>query len=145
MARLVSPSPAFWLTLVLSSSGAACGDTAAPSAAGDLAPVTCHVEHAVRSTCMVQLAPVDATRRLSLLAQCREEGGQVVEVCPTRDLIGVCEMQQNTARAWTLNAVTQVHHYMHPDAWTAEAAEAVAARCTGPTAQWTPAVDEAGD
>lgn len=124
------------VTLAVVASG--CGEAGtAPPAATD--QVTCDARTDAGGMCMVSLEPLSDTRRLSLVSRCRENGGRVVDSCPTDGLVGVCQIEENTAQAWTLNARTRVHHYLHADVRTPEAVEALAGRCSGPSASWTPA------
>lgn len=129
------------LAFTLATTAAACGGgTPAPPVDGR---VTCDARADAGGMCMEQLDPLDDTRRLSLVGQCTENGGRLVDSCPTENLVGVCEIEKDTSQAWTLNARTRVHHYLHPDVATPDAIEGIAERCGGPSATWTPAPDPA--
>ncbi|MGV3515485.1 hypothetical protein [Luteitalea sp.] len=139
-----------WMAVLggLALMASACSPGAAPASAGiadaSRDQVSCNVARGEHSLCLEQLDPLDATRRLSLVAQCTESGGALVRECPTRHLVGVCEVQQDTRLAWSLNAVTRIHHYIHPDVLTPEIVESLAARCGGPAGHWTPAAPADG-
>jgi hypothetical protein len=133
-ANLHAVAPIVMLAVVASG----CGDAGtAPPPATD--QVTCDARSDASGMCIVSLEPLSDTRRLSLISRCRESGGRVVDSCPTDGLVGVCQIEENTAQAWTLNARTRVHHYLHADLRTPAAVEALAGRCSGPSASWTPA------
>jgi hypothetical protein len=101
--------------------------------------IRCDSQTAAGGMCAERIDPISDTARLSILAQCREVNGTIVDECPARNLIGVCEIAEDTSRAWTLNRTTRVHHYLHPDAATPEAIARIAEGCNSPRARWTPA------
>jgi hypothetical protein len=113
----------------------ACGVGQAPADGG----VRCDARRATGGMCIESLEPRNGTARLSLQVQCRDAGGKVVERCPTERLVGVCEQTLDMSKAWTLNRVSRVHHYLHPDVATPDALAGIADRCPPEVGGWTPA------
>lgn len=128
------------LAIALTLVGAACSGAASGGATTTRASqVTCDARQDTGGMCMTYFDPLDDTRRLSIISQCREAGGRLVDQCPATDLVGTCDVQEDTARAWSLNKRTQVHHYLHADVRTPAAIAGIANRCSGSTRTWTPA------
>lgn len=126
-----------WVLLVT----AGCGSTRPDGTSVDGVP-RCNAQQATGGMCVEHLDPISDTARLSILARCREAGGELVERCPVSHLVGVCERAEDTSKAWTLNRVSRVHHYLHPDVASPDAAQRLAARCAPPHGTWTPAPQE---
>lgn len=108
--------------------------TESPGPAQDA--LSCDATRASVSMCVEHVGPRSQTHRLSILAQCREVDGVLVDRCPTEHLVGVCEQQQDLSRPTALSALVRVHHYLHPDVATPAAEAATAARCQGPGRRW---------
>ncbi len=124
-----------WLCIAATAALAGCGGT--PSG-GDTNVVYCKVARDKASQCMEYIDPKSDAYRLAILDTCNEDGGMVVESCPSADLVGICEQPQDTQQAWTLSRVIRVHHYLHPDIATPDAIQSLAERC-GDGDTWTPA------
>lgn len=99
--------------------------------------VYCNVPLDAGAKCMAYVDPKSDTYRLSILGECSDGGGELVEACPEENLAGICEQPQDVEAAWTLARVVRVHHYLQPDLATPEAVATLENRCGSGT--WTPA------
>jgi hypothetical protein len=114
------------------------GCSGGSSADGNGSIVYCNVPRDAGAKCMAYVDPKSDTYRLSILAECSDGGGELVEACPDENLIGVCEQPQDIEAAWTLARVVRVHHYLQPGLATPEAIDTLENRCGG-GGTWTPA------
>lgn len=122
----------------------ASGCSSEPTPAEANGPMYCDTQTEVRRMCVEYLEPRSPLYRESIYAQCRENGGKLVDECPTENRVGVCEQPQDESLAHTMASTLRVHHYLAPDFATDDEIEAIAGRCSGDNV-WTDAADlEAG-
>lgn len=98
--------------------------------------VYCNVQRDAGSKCMAYVDPKSDAYLLSIHAECSDGGGELVNVCPAENLIGICEQPQDTDASWTLARVVRVNHYLTPGLATPEAIATLAKRC-GADGTWT--------
>ncbi len=116
---------------------AGCGDGAkdGTARADEAGVVRCWAPTGSSGMCIERFEPLDDTRRLAAVVQCREGGGSVVAACPSENLVGTCETTENVKLAWTLNRTTRTSFYLHPDVASPDAISKLSRQCK----LWTPA------
>jgi hypothetical protein len=118
----------------------ASGCSSEPTPAEANAPMHCDTQTEVRRMCIEYIEPRSPLYRESIYAQCRENGGKLVDECPTENLVGVCEQPQDEDLARTMASTLRVHHYLDPKVATDDQIAIIADRCTGENT-WTDAAD----
>jgi hypothetical protein len=118
----------------------ASGCSSEPTPAEANGPMYCDTQTEVRRMCVEYLEPRSPLYRESIYAQCRENGGKLVDECPTENRVGVCEQPQNEALAHTMARTLRVHHYLDPSVATDDQIAIIADRCSGENT-WTDAAD----
>lgn len=114
------------------------GTAAERQGSGSSDVVRCYMATGSSAMCIERFDPLNDTLRLAATVQCREQGGSVVETCPTKNFVGACESKENPKLAWTLNRTTRANYYLHPDAASPDALariDAISKQCE----KWTAA------
>ena len=117
---------------------AGCSRTPTPAEAN--APMHCQQQQDVRWMCVEYVEPRSGLARESIFAQCRENGGMLVDQCPGENRVGVCEQTLDDTQPTTFSTTQRVHHYLDPQFASDDEIAAIAGRCSGESV-WTDAAE----
>ena len=82
-----------------------CGKPADPQV------VSCKVPNGSHAMCMEYVRPRSDLLRSSILAECRDGGGLIVDACPVEGLVGTCERATDPSKPTSLSERVRMKTY----------------------------------